>query len=262
MNNFAKCCKTKPKKKKHLHVVRNDSDSSDTESVSIVKNNSGGIYGKLKIEKTGDMVQFQIDSRATVNVIPRNIAPDKLEKSDCTLKMYNNTSVKPVGKCFMLVRNPVNMKTYNVLFQVVNGNVNPLISRKAAEQMKLITLNYENFLHSVELKQKEATNQVFDGALGEIPCEVTLRISDDVKPVQCPVRRIPHSLKSKVKLELDDLVKRSILKEVTKQTEWCSQISAQTKKNGSLRLYIDPQQLNRALLRERCMLPVINDILP
>ena len=47
MNHFAKCCKTKPKKK-HLHVVRNDSDSSDTETVSIVKNNSGGIYAKAE----------------------------------------------------------------------------------------------------------------------------------------------------------------------------------------------------------------------
>ena len=141
---------------------------------------------KLKIEKTGDMVQFQIDSGATVIVIPRNIAPDKLEESDCTLKMHNNTCVKPVGKCFMLVRSPVSMKKCNVLFLVVNGIMNPLISRKAAEQMKLITVHYENVLHSVELKQKEATTQLFDGALGEIPGDVTLRISDDVKPVQCP----------------------------------------------------------------------------
>ena len=33
------------------------------------------------------------------------------------------------------------------------------------------------------------------------------------------MRSIPHSLKSKVKLELDDLVNRDILEEVSKPTE-------------------------------------------
>ena len=44
--------------------------------MSVVRNNSGGIYARLKIEKTCEMVQFQIDSGPTGNVIPANIAPN------------------------------------------------------------------------------------------------------------------------------------------------------------------------------------------
>ena len=54
--HFAMCCKAKTKKKNMLHAVNYDYDSSETETVSVVRNNSGGIYAKLKIEKTGKMV--------------------------------------------------------------------------------------------------------------------------------------------------------------------------------------------------------------
>ena len=56
--------------------------------------------------------------------------------------MYNKTNIQPVGKCQIVIRNPVNRKKYRVEFQVVSGNLNPLISRRAAEKMKLITVNY------------------------------------------------------------------------------------------------------------------------
>ena len=55
----------------------------------------------MRVEKTG-----QIDSGATVNVIPVNLAPNELEKSSCTLKMYNKTNIQPVGKCQIVIRNP------------------------------------------------------------------------------------------------------------------------------------------------------------
>ena len=94
--------------KNGLHAVNYDYDSSETETVSVVRNNSGGIYAKLSIKKTGEMVQFQINSGYTVNVIPANLAPNELEESSCTLKMYNKTNIQPVGKCHIVIRNPVN----------------------------------------------------------------------------------------------------------------------------------------------------------
>ena len=130
-----------------LHAVNYDYDSSETETVSVVRNNSGGIYAILKI---GEMVQFQIDNGTTVIVIPANIAPNELEESSCTLKMYNKTNIQPVGNCQIMIRNPVNRKKDIVEFQVVSGNLNPLISRRANEQMKLITVNDYNFIHSVD----------------------------------------------------------------------------------------------------------------
>ena len=62
-----------------------------------------------------------------------------------TLQMWNNMTTKTIGKTRLIVRNSENNKKYNVEFQVVKEDRTPLIGRKAAEDMKLITVNYDNF---------------------------------------------------------------------------------------------------------------------
>ena len=49
---------------------------------------------------------------------------------------------------------------------------------------------------------------------------------------------------------------------MTRPTDWCSQISVQTKKSGKLRICIDPRPLNEVLQRETYPLPTIDDLLP
>ena len=113
----------------------------------------------------------------------------------------------------------------------------PLLSRKAAEQMQLITINYEKFtqIHGVVQDSAELYTEyksVFDdSSVGQLPGNVTLKIND-AKPVQCPPRRVPISVKPDLEKELEKLVNIGVLKPVTEPTEWCSQISVQKKKNG------------------------------
>ena len=49
---------------------------------------------------------------------------------------------------------------------------------------------------------------------------------------------------------------------MTRPTDWCSQISVQTKKSGKLCICIDPRPLNEVLQRETYPLPTIHDLLP
>ena len=205
-----------------------------------------------------------------MNVIPWKYVQDhSLDESTASLHMYNMTTVKPVGKCRTILRNPETGKKYNVEFEVIKENFTPLLSRNAAEQMKFITINYDNFklLNSVQEDDTENIikkySNVFNGkTLGCFPGEVHLAISSDAKAVQMPPRRIPIAVKPKLRKELDELVDQGVLKPVTEPTDWCSQISVQTKKDGKLRVCIDPKFLNEALVRERYPLPIIEDILP
>ena len=57
-------------------------------------------------------------------------------------------------------------------------------------------------------------------------------------------------------------MKRKVITPVTEPTEWCSHISIQTKKNGTLHVCIDPRPFNEVLRRERYPLPTIEDVLP
>ena len=48
------------------------------------------------------------------------------------------------------MRNPANRKKYIVLFEVVKEDLTLLLSREAAEQMLLITVNYDKFHNFME----------------------------------------------------------------------------------------------------------------
>lgn len=53
-----------------------------------------------------------------------------------------------------------------------------------------------------------------------------------------------------------------VIEPVDEPTDWVSNVVVATKPNGDLRICIDPQQLNKALKRERYPIPVIEDVLP
>ena len=81
---------------------------------------------------------------------------------------------------------------------------------------------------------------MFEGAsIGCLPGTVSLKTEDGARPVQCPPQRVLITLQTKLKEELDELVKSKVITPVTEPTEWCSQISIQTKKNGNLHVCID-----------------------
>ena len=172
-------------------------------------------------------VKFQVDCGATVNVISQKyVHNESFEKSNTKLTMYNKTTLKPIGKCRIIMRNPTNGKKYNV----------PLLSRKAAEQMQLITINYDKFtqIHGVVQDSAELYTEyksVFDdSSVGQLPGNVTLKIDNDAKPVQCPPRRVPISVKPDLEKELEKLVNLGVLKPVTEPTEWYSQTLSKRKR--------------------------------
>ncbi|KAA5776933.1 RNA-directed DNA polymerase, partial [Pseudomonas aeruginosa] len=63
-----------------------------------------------------------------------------------------------------------------------------------------------------------------------------------------------------MKKELDDLEKDGVICRVEEPTEWISSLVITTKKDGSLRLCIDPRKLNQAILRSDYQFPTIDEI--
>ena len=76
-----------------------------------------------------------------------------------------------------------------------------------------------------------------------------------------PDRRTPLSVHPALKAELDRLCKLKVIEPVDMPTPWVSQLVLTKKKNGQIRICIDPQELNKVLLREHYTLPVLEDTL-
>ena len=91
-------------------------------------------------------MKIQVDSGASVNVIPAKFVADKkLEGTTKTLQMWNDTTLQPLGSCRIILQNPKDKKKFSVEFLVVDKQLTPLIGAKAAQQMGLITVNLQNF---------------------------------------------------------------------------------------------------------------------
>ena len=105
-------------------------------------------------------------------------------------------------------------------------------------------------------------NDVFKG-VGTLPGgPYHIRLKEQYRPVQHPPRSVPIAMQTAYKAELDRLTKEGIIKEVKEHTEWINSIVPVMKPNGSLRLCLDPKDLNKAIERNQWYSRTIDDILP
>ena len=103
---------------------------------------------------------------------------------------------------------------------------------------------------------------VFKG-IGTLPGgHYYIRLKDDYKSVQPPPRSVPIAMQPAYKAELNRLTKEGIITEVHEHTEWINSIVPVMKPDGSLRLCLDPKDLNKAIERNHWYSRTIDDILP
>ena len=124
----------------------------------------------------------------------------------------------------------------------INGKIQPLPTTK------------EYILHEYA--------DVFKG-VGTLPgAPYHIKLKDSYKPVQHPPRSVPLGIQSAYKAELDRLVKEGIITEVHEHTEWINSIVPVMKEDSSLRLCLDPKDLNKAIKRNQWYARTLDDILP
>ena len=89
-----------------------------------------------------------------------------------------------------------------------------------------------------------------------------IRLKEQYKLVQHPPRSVPVAMQTAYKAELDRLVNEGIITELKEHTEWINSIVPVMKSNSSLRLCLDPKDLNKAIKRNKWYSRIIDDILP
>ena len=102
--------------------------------------------------------------------------------------------------------------------------------------------------------------RVFADGVGVLPGEYHMVLDESVRPVQQPPCRVPVAIRERLRETLEDLEKREIIARVTTPISWISSMVVVPKKNGKLRICLDPMDLNRALHRENYPLPTIEEV--
>ncbi|CAF4891510.1 unnamed protein product [Pieris macdunnoughi] len=136
-----------------------------------------------------------------------------------------------------------------------------IIGRNSCENLKLVKrVHNVQFHESVNVSQLVEYKDLFSGigCLKDYECHLSMK--PDAVPSIDACRRIPFSLLEQLKEELAMLEKDQIITKVEEPTEWVSSIVIASKKNGKLRLCIDPRKLNKAIMHPHYQFPTIDEI--
>ena len=134
-----------------------------------------------------------------------------------------------------------------------------------------MTMNRQNILlvtlqstNRQGLSEQDIVNSCSDvcKSKGKLEGELHLELDESVQPIQLPPRRVPLAVKDELQAELEILSIMEIIAKVDDPTDWISSMVVTTKRNGKVRLSIDPKALNNALKRNHYPLPSIEDVLP
>lgn len=267
-NHFARKCNggtgESSNSQKAVHNINNSDTDSEKEWINSIKDimKQKDIKCRMKLNKK--MVVFQVDTGASINLLPVKYTTN-YTSAPTKLRMWNNTELTSLGTYETTLRNPKTKEAHKTVFTVVKEDLLPIIGLKTAQEFDLIHVNNDAMdrCNAVDVKKSDPIAEfpeVFDDKIGTLSGLVSFKVND-TPPVTMPARRIPLSLRPQLKEELDSLVKKGVLLPVNEPTPWVSQMAVVKKKDGRLRICIDPRELNKALIRERYTMPILEESL-
>jgi hypothetical protein len=224
----------------------------------------------IKVGRTP--MKFTIDTGASVNIID-DVAYSKLnpqptlQKSKTKLYAYGATNPMTVRGVFKATLEAKRKFTADDIY-VVQGQCGSLLSYNTASELDLVKVDV-NAVRSAE--QDDITVEKLEAKYPQLFCgvgklknhEVELHIDPTVKPVAQPHRRIPFHLRKQVEEELKSLLDQDIIEHAEGPTPWLSPIVTPIKPNepGKVRLCVDMRQANKAIVRERHVMPTLEDVI-
>ena len=228
--------------------------------VATIENSTETKDWKATIKVNDRHTTFKLDTGAQCNVISKKtydqISKRPLLKSKTKLVTFSGHKLKACGKASMVCE--YKQKLNVVEFEVVQQNVPSVLGLKTCKEMKLVQR-----VDSIGTKSDDPLEEykdVFEGLGCITNTTYQIKIDPDKNPVVHPPRRVPVTLRSKVKDELDRMTRLNVIERVHEPTDWVNSMVTVTKPNGKLRICIDPRDLNRAIKREHYPMRTIEEV--
>ncbi|MCG7879449.1 MAG: RNase H-like domain-containing protein, partial [Candidatus Thiodiazotropha endolucinida] len=279
-NHFENVCRSK----KSVHEVsernydsqvqNSDSDDFFVDSVESNKFVNDQAFVEIEVGPSYVPINFKIDTGSQVNILPFQTYKKlklhhTLQKPSTKLTAYGGNTLNTLGCVTLTCKRTGRQK--DLSFYIVETCSSPILGLRSSIDLELIKLVLScETQASQQLENKHLTKatvltqyaKAFQG-IGLFPGECTIQLDTSISPVVNPPRRIPVALRDKVKQELDRMLKQNIIAKVTEPTEWVnSMVAVENKNTGKLRICLDPQHLNKAILRPHYPMRTLEDILP
>lgn len=102
-------------------------------------------------------------------------------------------------------------------------------------------------------------SDLFQG-MGKFEKPYTINLKENSIPVAKPARRVPFAIMNKLKDKLNELEKNRIIEKTDENCEWVQGIVVVSKRDGSLRLCLDPADLNKCILDDSFLIPTLDEL--
>lgn len=284
-NHFAKMCQQKRVRECRLEDSSSEEDehnrdqyvtsvsikSPDLRVCSVEKGTKCQSQWLETIDVEGQSVQCKIDTGAEVSIFPLKLfvniqANAKLTPTKAVLVAFGNSKIIPKGKVVLNCnRNDKEGPPVKIEFMVTDVKCMPMLGLGDSQKLGFVPLKLP-VSEITQLRKGSKSDvlqtykDVFTG-LGCMPGTHKIVLNPDHTPVIHPSRRIPLSLQDKLKSTIENLVDQGIVEKVVKPTDWSSNLVIVEKSNGSLRLCLDPKDLNVAIKRQHYPIPTAEEVM-
>ena len=128
---------------------------------------------------------------------------------------------------------------------------------------RILSLKNNAASQSAPVKNQNILNEYSDlfQGLGYIPGEHATKVDSSIPAVVHPPRKVPVSLKGKIKDKLDCMEQIGVIVRQTEPTDWVNSMVVVVKPN-KIRICIDPRDLNKAIRREHFLMMTIEEVVP
>ena len=142
-----------------------------------------------------------------------------------------------------------NMKFF--VIDVQEYKAPPILGLQSCEEMDLITVRSNNNIISKQsAADVDTLKTMFPkqcDKIGNFEGEVTLILKEDAEPFIAAPRKCSVHMRDRIRKELEYMEEKGIIRKVDEHSDWCSNVCFVTKRDGSLRVCLDPKRLNENL---------------
>ena len=260
-NHFAVVCKNKylrnGKRIDNIDQCNNSDNVIDNlviDSVE-VKSRLTSCYKYLLVEG-GMRIKFKIDTGADANIISLNILKQidydihKIERTTACLSTYTNHKIPIIGKCFVKLQ--YMDKIRSCVFYVENSNRQSILGFSDCLELNIVKINEEEGLKNINNINLEYDmllskyKAIFSG-IGRLGEPYHIEIDESIQPVVKPIRKVPFALQGQFRNYLKELEQLKIITKIDYHTEWCNSFVLVRKADNSIRICLDPRDLNNAI---------------
>ena len=224
-----------------------------------------------QVQVNGKTVEMMIDTVASVNPLDEatfhriDCGNKLLEHAHSKIYSYGfDTPLPLLGTLSTTIKSSSNSTTTQL--HVVKGNMGNLLSYNTAQKLGLITISvHTTTVTDVNKNSPESLQEEFECLFGGIERLrnkiVKLHVDPDITPRQQPHRSIPFHVRGDVEKELEKLQRLDVIERVEGPTPWISPIVVGPKKSAEVRICVDMGEANKAVKREKHLMPTIDDLI-